>query len=134
MDGTVAYVAELVVLLAVLWSILGWIGSGRPPWVLRATASGVGRLVRRLRPAPEPLPPVLLGLELRRMGEEVRRVEAGDQPSKAERMAVCRLSYDLVLRDFCRSVDIPVPPGRGALSQEQRFEMESALISAGHDW
>ncbi len=86
------------------------------------------------RPRREPLPPILLALELRRMGEEVRRVEAGDEPSKAERLAARRLAYDQVLRDYCRSVGIPAPPGIGSLTAEQRFAVERDLISAGHDW
>ena len=89
--------------------------------------------VRRREPE-QPLPPVLLGLELARIAEHVRRVEAGDQPSKAERLAAVTLAYDLVLRDYCRSVDLPVPEGHGSLSRSQRFEMESALLTQGHDW
>ncbi|KGN30766.1 hypothetical protein N802_06045 [Knoellia sinensis KCTC 19936] len=89
--------------------------------------------VRRRRPA-EPLPPVLLGLELARMAEHVRLVEEGNQPRKAERLAASTLAYDLVLRDYCRSVDLPVPEGHGTLSRSQRFELESALITHGHDW
>ncbi|MFC7485392.1 hypothetical protein ACOCJ7_02610 [Knoellia sp. CPCC 206453] len=88
---------------------------------------------QQCRPA-EPLPPVLLGLELARMAEHVRLVEEGDQPWKAERLAAITLAYDLVLRDYCRSVDLPVPEGRGSLSRSQRFELESALITHGHDW
>lgn len=89
--------------------------------------------VRQRRPA-EALPPVLLGLELARMAEHVRQVEEGDQPWKAERLAASTLAYDLVLRDYCRSVDLPVPEGHGMLSRRERFEMESALITHGHDW
>ena len=91
-------------------------------------------VARRERRRQEPLPPVLLALELARMAEHVRQVEEGDQPWKAERLAASTLAYDLVLRDYCRSVDLPVPEGRGSLSRSQRFEMESALITTGHDW
>ena len=88
----------------------------------------------RERPKKEPLPPVLLALELARLAEHVREVEAGNQPWKAERLAASTLAYDLALRDYCRSVDLPVPEGRGSLSRSERFEMESALITHGHDW
>ncbi|WP_353951962.1 hypothetical protein V6K52_00560 [Knoellia sp. S7-12] len=91
-------------------------------------------LATRRRQPDEPLPPVLLGLELSRMAEHLRLVEEGDQPWKAERLAASTLAYDLVLRDYCRSVDLPVPEGRGSLSRSQRFELESALITHGHDW
>lgn len=110
-----------------------------------STTLGMGALVMlsalmavvvalRQREPEQPLPPVLLGLELARMAEHLRRVEDGDQPWKAERLAASTLAYDLVLRDYCRSVDLPVPEGRGSLSRSQRFEMESALITHGHDW
>ena len=86
------------------------------------------------RPKKEPVPPVLLALELARLAEHVRVVDADNQPWKAERLAASTLAYDLALRDYCRSVDLPVPEGRGSLSRTQRFEMESALITHGHDW
>lgn len=89
---------------------------------------------QRQRRPEEPLPPVLLGLELARMAEHLRQVEEGNQPWKAERLAAITLAYDLVLRDYCRSVDLPVPEGRGSLSRSQRFDMESALLTHGHDW
>lgn len=88
----------------------------------------------RQRRLPEPLPPVLFGLELARLAEHVRQVEGDNQPWKAERLAASTLAYDLALRDYCRSVDLPVPEGHGSLSRRQRFEMESALITTGHDW
>lgn len=91
-------------------------------------------LAVRQRGPERSLPPVLLGLELARLAEHVRRVEQDDQPCKAERLAAGTLAYDLVLRDYCRSVDLPVPAGHGMLSRSQRFEMEAALISHGHDW
>lgn len=88
----------------------------------------------RQRPEKEAVPPVLLALELARLAEHVREVEAGNQPRKAERLAASTLAYDLALRDYCRSVDLPVPEGRGSLSRSARFEMEAALIGRGHDW
>lgn len=89
--------------------------------------------VRQRRPK-ETLPPVLLGLELARIAGLVRQVEEGCQPWKAERLAAITLAYDLALRDYCRSVELPVPDGHGTLTRRQRFEMESALITHGHDW
>ncbi|WP_404386523.1 hypothetical protein LL946_08105 [Knoellia locipacati] len=88
----------------------------------------------RERPTKEPVPPVLLALELARLAEHVVEVEEGNQPWKAERLAASTLAYDLALRDYCRSVDLPVPEGRGSLSRSERFEMESALLLHGHDW
>ena len=80
------------------------------------------------------MPPVLLGLELRRLAAEVERVEGGDQPAKAARMAACQWAYDHVLIEYCQRVDIPVPRERAPLSSGQRIEAEAALIYAGHEW
>ena len=91
-------------------------------------------VAHRNRRPPEPLAPVLLGLELARLSAHLRQVEEGNQPSKAERLAASTLAYDLALRDYCRSVDVPVPDGHGTLSRSQRFELESALLASGHDW
>lgn len=134
MPSILGNLAGIAVLAGSTFLAARWLNTGRPPARLSTAIEWVTARVRRRRPAPEPLPPVLLGLELRRMIEAYRRVDEGDQPSKAERLAVCRLAYDQVLRDYCRSVDIEVPPGHGALSPEQRFALETALISAGYDW
>jgi hypothetical protein len=127
-------VVGVVILLGAALVAFRWLNTGRPPRLLRPLVDWFVARAARRRPAHEPLPPVLLGLELRRMGEHMRQVEAGDQPSKAERLAVCRLAYDQVLREYCRSVGIPAPPGSGSLTPEERFAMESDLISEGYDW
>jgi hypothetical protein len=98
---------------------------------LRALAWAAGV---RPRPRPQPVPPVLLALDLSRLADHVRRVEESDLPSKAERLMAARLAYDHALRDYCRALDIPVPTAIRGLSHEQRFDMESRLIGAGHDW
>ena len=98
---------------------------------LRALAWAVGV---RPRPPTPPTPPVLLALELGRLADNVRHVEDADLPSKAERLMAARLAYDHALRDYCRAVDIPVPPAIRGLSREQRFDMETALLGAGHEW
>jgi hypothetical protein len=77
---------------------------------------------------------VLLALELSRLAAHVRYVDSADEPNKAERLMAARLAYDHTLRDYCRAVDIPVPAAIRGLSREQRFDMESALIGAGHEW
>ncbi|MFW5473030.1 hypothetical protein ACOCJ5_06965 [Knoellia sp. CPCC 206450] len=91
-------------------------------------------VARRDRRPEEPIAPVLLGLELARLAQHLQHVEDGNQPSKAERLAASTLAYDLALRDYCRSVDVPVPEGHGTLSRNQRFELETALLTSGHDW
>lgn len=134
MLSILANVAGAVVFVGAALVAFRWLNTGQPAKPLRPVLAWFAARAERRRPSPEPLPPVLLGLELSRMGRAMRQVEAGDQPSKAERLAVCRLAYDQVLRDYCRSVGIPTPPGNGGLTAEQRFTMESALIAEGCDW
>lgn len=134
MASILGNIAGAVIFVGVALVAFRWLNTGQPPRPLRPVVAWFAARAERRRPVPEPLPPVLLGLELRRMGEAMRQVEAGDQPSKAERLAVCRLAYDQVLRDYCRSVGIPTPPGNGSLTPEQRFTMESDLIAEGYDW
>jgi hypothetical protein len=134
MPNVLGNVAGLVLVMGSLVSGVRWLTSGQPPRVLQpAVASFQTRRAAR-RPAPEPIPPILLAMELSRLAAHIRRVESGDQPRKAERLMAARLAYDHALRDYCRAVDIPVPQAIRGLSREQRFHMESALIGAGHDW
>jgi hypothetical protein len=133
-DTALGTAAGLVILVLLLWSAHRWIDTGSPPWLLRPAVRLAAWLHQRLRPPKPTLPPVLVGLELRRLSEEVRKVDDGDPPRKAERLAARTLAYDLALRDYARLAEIPVPEGHLGLTREQRFELESALISAGYDW
>jgi hypothetical protein len=126
--------AGLALFIATLVSGCRWLNTGRPPRVLRPAVRRVERWLDERRPPPEPLPPVLLALELSRLAAHVRHVDNTDEPNKAERLMAARLAYDHALRDYCRAVDIPVPAAIRGLSREQRFHMESALIGAGHEW
>ena len=123
-----------------LWSsprrVAGALADHRPAAPPPATAASTGRrrwLDARRPPSP-PMPPILLALELSRLASHVRYVEESDLPRKAERLMAARLAYDHALRDYCRAVDIPVPTAIRGLSREQRFDMEAALIGAGHEW
>lgn len=127
-------VAGFALFVATGVGVLRWIGSGEPPKVLRPAVGWAKDKVDQRRPRPEPLPPILLALELSRLAAHVRRVEESNFPRKAERLMAARLAYDHALRDYCRAVDIPVPTAIRGLSREQRFDMESALIGAGHEW
>ncbi len=124
------------------------LATGRPETLMRGPLRHLARPLRRLhgpiarvaelvpwrrRPA-EPIPPVLIGLELRRLAEDIRRVEDGNQPAKAARLAASTWAYDYVLLDYCRSVNVPLPAERAPLTKRQRFDAEEALIGAGHDW
>jgi hypothetical protein len=127
-------VAGLALVIAAGVSGLRWWNTGEPPRVLRPAVDRAQAWLDGRRPAPEPIPPVLLALELSRLAAQVRYVEESDLPRKAERLMAARLAYDHALRDYCRAVDIPVPTAIRGLSREQRFDMESALIGAGHEW
>jgi hypothetical protein len=127
-------VAGLVLVMGTLVSGVRWLTTGQPPRVLQPAVMRFQARRDLRRPVPEPIPPILLAMELSRLAAHIRRVEEADQPRKAERLMAARLAYDHALRDYCRAVDIPVPTAIRGLSREQRFHMESALIGAGHDW
>ena len=132
MDSALGIGAGLVLLVLMLWCAHRWIDTGQPPRLVRPAV----RLVQRLgaHPPEDELPAVLLGLEVRRLSEDLRRFDDGDPPRKAERLAARTLAYDLALRDYAKGVNIPVPDGQFGLTREERFALESALIEAGHDW
>jgi hypothetical protein len=134
MPNVLGNVAGLVLVMGTLVSGVRWLTTGQPPPFVRPAVTRFQARRELLRPAPEPIPPILLAMELSRLAAHIRRVEEGDQPRKAERLMAARLAYDHALRDYCRAVDIPVPLAIRGLSREQRFHMESALIGAGHDW
>ena len=134
MPNELGNVAGFAVVVGCLVSGMRWLATGKPPKVLRLATNRVQDWHDARRPRPEPLPPVLLALELGRLAAHVRFVEESDMPNKAERVMAARLAYDHALRDYCQAVDIPVPRAIRGLSREQRFHRESALIGAGHDW
>jgi len=134
MPYVVANVAGLALVIGSLVSGVRWMTTGQPPRLLRPAVARAEAWRAARRPRPEPIPPVLLALDLSRLADHVRLVDESNHPNKAERLMAARLAYDHVLRDYCRAVDIPVPQAVRGLSSEQRFDMESALIGAGHDW
>ena len=134
MPYVVGNVAGLALVVAAIVGGVRWLTTGQPPRLLRPAVDRAGTWLDARRPPPEPLPPILLALELSRLAAHVRYVEESDLPRKAERLMAARLAYDHALRDYCRAVNIPVPMAIRGLSREQRFDMESALIGAGHEW
>ena len=134
MPNVLGNVAGLVLVMGTLVSGVRWLTTGRPPRFMQPAVARYEARRDLRRPVPEPIPPILLAMELSRLAGHIRRVEAGDQPRKAERLMAARLAYDHALRDYCRAVGIPVPVAIRGLSREQRFHMESALIGAGHEW
>lgn len=134
MAALVANGVALVLLVSALGGVFRWGLTGVPPRLLRRPVARLQDYHEARRPKPAPLPPILLGMELRRIAGDLRRIEADNQPNKPERLASCTLAYDYVLRDYCRALDLPEPGGVAGLSKVQRFEMETRLIGAGHGW
>lgn len=124
----------LMVVLDLVYAAARWALSGRAPFPFRTLAARLDDWRDARRPRPEPIPPVLLGLELRRLGEEVRRIADSDLPAKSVRIAACTAAYDDVLIRTCRGVGVQEPQGPVPLRPSQRFEAESALVAAGFDW
>ncbi|MGG5260841.1 hypothetical protein [Phycicoccus avicenniae] len=91
----------------------------------------VGLLDRR---RPEPVPTVLLVLELRRLAGEVRRIEADVQPHPAARIAAALAAYDHVLVQLCSRNEVPTPIGLLPLDPRDRVGLEAELVASGVDW
>jgi hypothetical protein len=123
---------------------LTWFTGGEPPRLLRPLVVRLRPPVERLnarrrrmlgRPEPQPIPPVLITLELRRLEGEIRRVENGDAPHQAARLRAVLAAYDQLLIQLCQQVEVPtddvsLPP----LPSRQRLTLEAELVAAGHDW
>ena len=138
----------VLVMLPGMWFItqgeaLRWFADGEPPRVLRPLvdrlrphALRLHRARRRLlgRPDPEPLPPVLLTLELRRLELEIRRVEEGDAPHQAARLRAVLAAYDHLLLQLCERLEVPTDVGLLPLPSSERLALEAELVAAGHDW
>ncbi len=129
-----ANLAAVALVLVGELAAIRWLVSGRAPWPLSRVQDKLEEIRERYREPPEPMPTVLLGLELRRLGELARRVDEGDQPAKAARLEACRWAYDHVLLEYCRTVDVPLPREGLPLTERQRLEAETALIAAGQEW
>ena len=115
-------------------SLFWWLVTGDAPRPLRRAVERVAASLPHRRRACEPLPPVLLGLELRRLGSEYARIERDNQPHKPDRLAACAWAYDYVLLEYCRRLDLPVPSEHGPLTPLQRVNVEAELIGAGEEW
>ena len=143
----------LIVLLPGTLSVLGyellrWVAGGDPPRPVRPLLRGAARIgpaasafADRLEGAGlltrhrvEPVPPVLLALELRRLACEVQRIERSDQPHRAARLAAALAAYDSVLVDICRHAQVGTPVGLLPLDPRRRMALEADLVATGFDW
>lgn len=126
--------AASMVVLDLVYAALRWFVSGTAPFPFRGLAAWLDERRERRLPRPEPMPPVLLGLELRRLGDEVQRIADSDLPAKCVRITACTAAYDDTLLKACRSLGVEVPDGPVPLGERRRFEAESALVAAGFEW
>ncbi len=123
---------------------LNWFTGGDTPRLLRPLARWLGPHAERLRlwrrrvlgrPVPQPMPPVLIALELRRLEVEIRRVEEGDAPHQAARLRAVLAAYDQLLIQLCQQVQVPTDGlGLPPLHSRERVTLEAELVAAGHDW
>lgn len=127
-------VGGLAVFLLAESAVFRWVTTGDSPRGLSRPVAWLSAHLRHRAAPLEPIPPVLLGLELRRLTEAYLRVEQGDAPHKAARLAACAAAYDEVLLQYCRRLDVPVPAARVPLSSVQRLHVEAELIGAGAQW
>lgn len=113
-----------------------WVAGGEAPWVLRPLLRRCEGLWGRLlgRRAPEPIPAVLIAMELRRLEAEVHRVEAGDAPHRAMRLRATLAAYDQLLLQLCENVGVATDVGLPPLPSGERLALEAELVAAGHDW
>ncbi len=138
-----------LVVLPGIWFVaqgaaLNWFTGGEPPRLLRPLVRRLGPRAERARalaapgvrpPTPQPLPPVLIGMELRRLELEIRRVEEGDAPHQAARLRAVLAAYDQLLLQLCERVDVPIDDvGLPPLPSRERLTLEAELVAAGHDW
>lgn len=116
---------------------LKWLCEGETPKALRPVARALRRAQQDLGLGPrveEPLPDILLTLELRRLAAEVQKAEMSQQPHRAARRAAALAAYDRVLVELCESADLPTTSGLPPLSARHRLELETGLVSSGLDW
>lgn len=91
-------------------------------------------LVGEPAPTPGEVELLLRTLELRRLADEVQRAHATCEPGKFLRVRASTGAYDDVLLECCRAAGVSAPRHRGPLSTDERFEVESALMSRRVEW
>ncbi len=113
---------------------LKWLATGEPPrWI----ESRSQRLREARRGRPEPMPQVLHELELARLADEVQRVRTADRPGEPgqfHRVRATTAAYDDALVQACRTMGLDHPGGSLPLSDSDRYEIETRLMSAGVRW
>lgn len=107
-----------------------WIATGQLPRPLH-------RLFARARgdrPVSEPMPAILLELELQRLAGELLAVRGSDRQGRALRITACTIAYDDALVQCCRGHGIDAPDEPRPLLTSQRVDAEASLLAAGVSW
>ncbi|KRE61289.1 hypothetical protein [Nostocoides sp. Soil756] len=135
------------------FSALDWMCGGETPRSVRWLRRRLGPALRRrwghhsaavlgalervgvvTRRRDDPVPAVLLSLELRRLAYEVRRIDGDQQPHRAARLAAALAAYDHVLVQLCTHAEVPTPIGLLPLDPRDRLGLEADLVASGLDW
>lgn len=129
MSGLLIFVAVCVGPAAVIWVLdrAFQIWTGTRPW-----PGWAGRRRPETATCSRPSIERMTG-DLAWLAEEMNRIQHGNQPAKAHRLAAVGLAYDDTLRMCGQALDIPTPVERELTGQE-RLELEAALALAGLTW
>ena len=74
-----------------------------------------------------------LAADLRRLTDDLERIEIADPPHKMVRMRATMVAYDDTLLIACRTL-VSIPPGTGPLDDVERLQTEAALVQQGMSW
>jgi hypothetical protein len=114
--------------------VLRWLSEGEAPRMLRPVVRRASAWRARRRPPATELPVVLVTLDLRRLEDEIRRVEASDAPHRAARLRAVVAAYDQLLLQLCDRLGVQTPDGLTPLPAGERLALEAELVAAGHEW
>lgn len=117
----------------IVGAALTWLVEDVVPAPLRPLSRGVAGRYRRRR-GEEPLPDVLLELELRRLAAGVQREHSARAPGQAERIRSWMLAYDWVLIELGERCAVEPPRRSPPLSRAERGHLEHALVGQGRSW
>ena len=90
--------------------------------------------VRRALKHPNAPPLERLAADLRRLTNDLERIEIADPPHKMVSMRATMVAYDDTLLIACRSLGVEAPRERGPLDDVERLQTEAALVQQGMSW
>ncbi|MDO5711214.1 MAG: hypothetical protein Q4P32_05675 [Micrococcales bacterium] len=129
--GYVVVIAGMFLAMRCLVALMEWGVAGRVPRRLQPLMDKVDAV---RHPPPEPMPHVLHELELARLAAEIQKVRDANQPGLATRVRACTAAYDDVLVRCAHDLGLEAPSSLPPLTDRERFEVETELMSAGLSW